>query len=71
VGLVEGEPVVVHNLMATPWNTDTSNGISFRADAITPAKPTTPPASASGVAAAASGEAAAGSGRSARGGGGS
>lgn len=69
-GFAEGFPVVLHNLTATPWNTDTGNGVSYRADAITAATPATPPASASGIAAAASGEAAAGSGRSARGGGG-
>lgn len=70
-GFGEGFPVLLHNLTATPWNTDTGSGVSYRADAITAATPTTAPASASGVAAAASGEAAAGSGRSARGGGGS
>jgi hypothetical protein len=70
-GFGEGFPVVLHNLTATPWNTDTGNGVSYRADAITAATPTTPPASASGTAAAAAGDASAGSGRSARGGGGS
>lgn len=69
-GFGEGFPVVLHNLTATPWNTDTGNGVSYRADAITAATPTTPPASASGVAAAASAGEASASGRS-RGGGGS
>lgn len=72
-GIGEGFPVVLYNLTATPWNTDTGNGVSYRADAITAATPTTPPASASGIAAAAgsgaAGEASSGSGRSARGGG--
>lgn len=69
-GFGEGFPVVLHNLTATPWNTDTGNGVSYRADSITAATPSTPPASASAVSAAAaglSGEASA-SGRS-RGGG--
>jgi hypothetical protein len=71
-GIVEGQPVVMHNLRATPWNQDNGNaGISFRADAITAATPTTPPASASGVAASAAGESSSSSARSLRGGGGS
>jgi hypothetical protein len=74
-GFGEGFPVVLHNLTATPWNTDTGNGVSYRADAITAATPTTPPASASGIAASAAagsgtaGESSSGSGRSGRGGG--
>lgn len=73
-GVIEGQPVVMHNLRATPWNQDNGNaGISFRADAITAATPTSAPASASGIAASAAsgaaGEVSASSGR-ARGGGG-
>jgi hypothetical protein len=72
-GFGEGFPVTLHGLTATPWNTETGNGVSYRADAITGATPTTAPASASGIAAAAgsgaTGDASAGSGRS-RGGGG-
>lgn len=72
-GFSEGFPVVLHNLTATPWNTDTGNGVSYRADAVTAATPTTPAASASGAAAAAGTgsavEASPGSGRSGRGGG--
>lgn len=70
-GIGEGFPVVLHGLTATPWNTDTGNGVSYRADAITAATPTTPPASASGIAGAAAGETASSSGRGSRGGGGS
>ena len=49
-GFGEGSPVAVHNLTATPWNTDTGNGVAYRADAITAATPSTAPASASGIA---------------------
>lgn len=44
-GLVEGQPVALHNLTVSPWNTDTGNGVAYRADAITPARPSTAPAS--------------------------
>jgi hypothetical protein len=54
-GVVEGLAIELHGLAATPWNRDGNNGVSFRADAIIPARPSTPPASATGIAAGESG----------------
>jgi hypothetical protein len=50
-GIVEGLPIVLYGLAATPWSREGNSGVSFRADAITPARPSTPPASATGIAA--------------------
>jgi hypothetical protein len=43
-GLVEGEPVVLDGLEARPWEREGRSGVSYRAGSITPARPTTPPA---------------------------
>lgn len=47
-GIIEGLPIELHGLAATPWSREGNSGVSFRADAITPARPSTPPASESG-----------------------
>ncbi|MBR7837188.1 hypothetical protein KDL01_28180 [Actinospica durhamensis] len=46
-GLVEGAPVLLHGLTGSPWDLEGRSGVSYRADAITPATPTTPPAQVS------------------------
>ncbi|MBR7824945.1 hypothetical protein KDK95_01400 [Actinospica sp. MGRD01-02] len=43
-GLVEGEPVVLAGLEARPWEREGRSGVTYRAESITPARPTTPPA---------------------------
>jgi hypothetical protein len=54
-GIIEGAPVELHGLAATPWSRDGNSGVSFRADAIIPAKPSTPAASVTGAVSAESG----------------
>lgn len=44
-GLIEGQPIVLHNPTGSPWEQNGRSGVSYRADAITPATPSTPPAS--------------------------
>lgn len=68
-GIVEGAPVTVEKLVAAPWDREGRSGITYRAESITPATPTTPPASAPTAEASASGGS--GSGRVAGRGGGS
>lgn len=60
-GLVEGQPVVLYNLTGSPWEQNGRSGVSYRADAITPATPSTPPASVSAPA----GDSSSGAGRAA------
>ncbi|SRR6266568_2780270 len=45
-GLIEGQPVTLHNLTGSTWSQNGRNGVSYRADEILPATPATPPASA-------------------------
>lgn len=73
-GLIEGQPVQLHGLTGSTWSQNGRNGVSYRADEILPATPTTPPASAPATAAseASSPAGSSNSGRNAgRGGGGS
>ncbi|WP_443612929.1 SCO3933 family regulatory protein [Actinospica acidithermotolerans] len=51
VGLVEGEPVVLDRLEARPWEREGRSGVTYRAESITPARATTPPATATATAA--------------------
>ena len=45
-GLVEGEPVQLHDLTISTWEREGRSGETYRASAVTPAIATTPPATA-------------------------